>query len=403
MPASRNRVRAEMMDSDRMEDLEDLKEPQHWDQDKLIYEDKHHKNLVLSSLNTLRRNRDFCDVVLQVGHADIHVHRAVLASQSRFFYQLFSESEESDQKSLPFHYKLGDNFDVEAFESLVNYAYTSRLEISTEKVKAVYKTALVLKMETPMSICAKYLVARLSVENCLGIRQFANSLYDCSLSSHADAFIKDKILSVIESSPEFRLLPKIKVEIVSTVEEDSRSFNEGHVSALVLDWLRKSIQENHDRLEELVENDVNLLYLHSDNTLHDCIECNDNDDTAALNNSEIIQDYKKSTNKRTIVRNELSSNNLAGMGGGSGKSRSGSDESLYSGTETSIKSGDFLETSPKSGWRSSDSETASSKISPDQSENGNGLPHLNGKLEASLCDFNSKVPSKLKKFTPENI
>ena len=98
------------------------------------------------SLNTLRRTRHFCDVVLQVGHADLHAHRAVLASQSRFFYELFSESEESEQKSLPFHYKLGDSFDLEAFESLVNYAYTSRLEISVDKVKAVYKTALVLKV-----------------------------------------------------------------------------------------------------------------------------------------------------------------------------------------------------------------------------------------------------------------
>ena len=68
-----------------------------------------------------------------------------------------------------------------------------------------------------------------------------------------------------------------------------RSFNEDHVCSLVLDWLKKHIEGNHDRLEEAMENDVNLLYLHSDNTLHDCIECNDDDDSAALNNSEIIQ------------------------------------------------------------------------------------------------------------------
>ena len=81
-----------------------------------------------------------------MGHADIYAHRAVLASQSRFFYELFSESEECEQKSLPLHYKLGDAFDLAAFESLVNYAYTSRLEVNVDKVKAVYKTALVLKV-----------------------------------------------------------------------------------------------------------------------------------------------------------------------------------------------------------------------------------------------------------------
>ena len=76
---------------------------------------------------------------------------------------------------------------------------------------------------------------------------------------------------------------------ISLTFSSFRSFNEGHVASLVLDWLKKHIQGNYDRLEEAVENDVNLLYLHSDNTLHDCIECNDNDDSAALNNSEIIQ------------------------------------------------------------------------------------------------------------------
>ena len=62
----------------------------------------------------------------------------------------------------------------------------------------------------------------MSVENCLGIRQFANSLYDESLSSEADNFIRDHVLRIIEASREFRSLPKIKVEVVSTNEQDSR-------------------------------------------------------------------------------------------------------------------------------------------------------------------------------------
>ena len=50
-----------------------------------------------------------------------------------------------------------------------------------------------------------------------------------------------------------------------------------------------------------------------------------------------IQDYKKTTNKRTMERNEFSSNNLVSQGGMSGKSHSGSDESLNGGTD-SVKS-----------------------------------------------------------------
>jgi len=392
MPSSNRTRDAELMDADR---VEDLKDPDSWAQDNLIYDDPQHKDFALSSLNTLRRTRHFCDVVLQVGHADIYAHRAVLASQSRFFYELFSESEEAEQKSLPFHYKLGDAFDLEAFESLVNYAYTSRLEINVDKVKAVYKTALVLKMKTPMSICAQHLIARLSVENCLGIRQFANSLYDESLSSEADKFIREHVLRIIEESREFRSLPKIKIEVVSTNEEDSRSFKEDHVCSLVLDWLKKHIQGNHDRLEEAVENDVNLLYLHSDNTLHDCIECNDNDDSAALNNSEIIQDYKKTSNKRTMVRNEMSSNNLGAMGGANGKSHSGSDESLNGGAD-SARSNDFtMDYSPKE---------FTEELAPNGKNNNGEGAKMNGHKHPSdgeENDHNQKVPSKQKKYNPK--
>ena len=86
--------------------------------DSLEFEDSKHSGTTLSRLNTLRKNQLFCDVTLEVGSHEVHAHRAVLASSSKYFFELFSAEANK-------YYKLG-NFEYESFKPLVDYAYTSR-------------------------------------------------------------------------------------------------------------------------------------------------------------------------------------------------------------------------------------------------------------------------------------
>ena len=62
-----------------------------------------------------------CDVVLQVGRNTFRAHRNVLAVTSGYLMELFTEDETTGRS----HYKL-PNIDFDAFEILINYAYTSR-------------------------------------------------------------------------------------------------------------------------------------------------------------------------------------------------------------------------------------------------------------------------------------
>ena len=62
-----------------------------------------------------------CDVVLQVGRHNFRAHRNVLACTSSYLMELFTE----DETNIRSHYKL-PNIDADAFEILLNYAYTSR-------------------------------------------------------------------------------------------------------------------------------------------------------------------------------------------------------------------------------------------------------------------------------------
>lgn len=62
-----------------------------------------------------------CDVVLQVGRNNFRAHRNVLACTSGHLMELFTEDENSSRA----HYKL-PNVDPDAFQILLEYAYTSR-------------------------------------------------------------------------------------------------------------------------------------------------------------------------------------------------------------------------------------------------------------------------------------
>lgn len=54
---------------------------------------------------------------------EVFAHRAVLASASPYLFDLFTAETKSNRNQ----YKLTGNFDYDAFESLVEYAYTGRL------------------------------------------------------------------------------------------------------------------------------------------------------------------------------------------------------------------------------------------------------------------------------------
>lgn len=89
----------------------------------LVFDDAECVNSTLKNLNKLRKNKHFCDVVLQVGAHEIHAHRPVLASASPYLFELFSMDAEGGHE---FRFKLNGGFEKEAFERLIDYAYTAR-------------------------------------------------------------------------------------------------------------------------------------------------------------------------------------------------------------------------------------------------------------------------------------
>lgn len=68
---------------------------------------------------------------IQVDTIEIHAHRAVLASASSYWFELFEGLPRTE--SIITH-KLNGGFDKDALEALVEYAYTAKLHILHSQV-----------------------------------------------------------------------------------------------------------------------------------------------------------------------------------------------------------------------------------------------------------------------------
>ncbi|UYV67272.1 IVNS1ABP [Cordylochernes scorpioides] len=135
-----------------------------------LYQDTELLPQVFSNLNKLRKNRQFCDVIFQIGKgAEVHevaAHKAVLASASPYLLDLLTREQGGSQgPSLPV--KLGPNFELEAFEALVDYCYTGRLQAPSSQVHHLFTTAHRLKLGHASRKCGDYLVSNLQPSNCI--------------------------------------------------------------------------------------------------------------------------------------------------------------------------------------------------------------------------------------------
>lgn len=117
---------------------------------RLKFEDNLHQRHVLDGLNNMRRNKHFCDVVLQVsllqifmkyqnlclthsichfqvGKQEYFAHRVVLAAMSPYLMELFN-SEQPTRKELEgaMVYELNGGFNKSALQVLIEFGYTAR-------------------------------------------------------------------------------------------------------------------------------------------------------------------------------------------------------------------------------------------------------------------------------------
>ncbi|KAI1709730.1 kelch motif domain-containing protein [Ditylenchus destructor] len=297
----------------------------------LTLNDPRLKDALMSRLNTFRRNRELCDVVLFVKEHEILAHKLVLASISPALFDMFLNDQDtalpssskststanlsnganggSKEGSAPasssgigtqavsitagastkqvsfYEFSQGD---FECFEAIVDFAYTSKLQVTNRKVAELYKTAYCLQVFPVANACARYLAEHLSFNNCIGIRKQANFNDDEFLVAKVDSFIAENFEKVISDSQELSQLPCIKVRII--VENQQEEHTGQYLAEKCLYYFQQSPRLT-ERLEQQKESEKShLLFLSEDAQLQDCC---DMDDQSSVGSCEVVQDYKR--------------------------------------------------------------------------------------------------------------
>lgn len=124
-------------------------------------------------------------MTLVADNVEIPAHKMVLASCSPYFYAMFTSFEESRLDRITLQ-----GVDPHALQLLINYVYTSTVEVNEDNVQMLLIAANLLQLIDVRDACCDYLQTQLEASNSLGIRDFAD-LHGClELVNYAETFIQ---------------------------------------------------------------------------------------------------------------------------------------------------------------------------------------------------------------------
>ncbi|KAK3915881.1 Kelch-like protein diablo [Frankliniella fusca] len=214
---------------------------------RLAHTSDKHARCTLSELSVLRRHRELCDVVLNVGSRKIFAHRVILSACSPYFRAMFTgELAESRQTEVTIR-----DIDELAMELLIDFCYSSNIVVEEGNVQTLLPAACLLQLAEIQDICCEFLKRQLDPSNCLGIRAFADTHACRELLRIADKFTQHNFQEVMESE-EFLLLPVGQlVDIISSDELNVRS--EEHVFSAVMNWVKYNVSERRQHLAQALQ------------------------------------------------------------------------------------------------------------------------------------------------------
>ena len=189
----------------------------------------------------------FCDVILVVDEHRFPCHRIVLAASSLYFERMFSNGMTEASAS---EVTLKD-VTSRAVKNLVEFAYTSQLNISVESALDTFEAADMLQFPTARLFCQQYLCEQVEVHNCLNFLLYADAyssepLYEKAKTCAACCF---KAVSPTEG---FLKLPV--QHVVAILREDNIEMEyEEHVFEAMRNWVLHEVSSRRRYIPELLK------------------------------------------------------------------------------------------------------------------------------------------------------
>jgi len=202
-----------------------------------VFYQKDLPNIGFPVMEDFRRQGKLCDVTIKVAEHSFQAHRIVLAASIPYFRAMFThDMMESKQPEVTMH-----SIDPSAMESLVNFAYTGRVTVSTSNVQNLMLGASFLQLTKVRDACADFLQHRLTPQNVLGIRTFAESLGSQSLVRAGDKFLQKHFKAVSESEEFLAVGLDELSELVG--RDELHVATEEVVFLAVMRWIKQNTEE----------------------------------------------------------------------------------------------------------------------------------------------------------------
>ncbi|KAM9451351.1 kelch-like protein 8 isoform 1-T2 [Clarias gariepinus] len=199
-----------------------------------------------NSLRQFYENGELCDVTLKVGTKLIPCHKLVLACVVPYFRAMFlSDMAEAKQELIEIR-----DFDGDAIQDLVRFAYSSRLTLTVENVQPLLYAACILQVELVARACCEYMKAHFHPSNCLAVRTFAESHHRVDLMDMADRYACEHFSQVLESDDFTRVSPQHLKTLLSS--SDLNIHSETQVYDAAIKWLKANPQHHELWLNQIM-------------------------------------------------------------------------------------------------------------------------------------------------------
>jgi hypothetical protein len=160
--------------------------------------DANHGGELLGRLNSLRRNKTFCNVFLKTRteHQGFPVHRELLVAFSPYFKELC----ENDFASANPQEIVLQELSPSVLVSIIEYLYTGTLTITAESAQDIFSAAVLLKLETLRTVTESYLMKSIHPQNCLQVMTLAHKCDSHQLLEKALKCAGANFTKVVDSS-----------------------------------------------------------------------------------------------------------------------------------------------------------------------------------------------------------
>lgn len=244
------------------------------------FQNKNLRKMGYMFFRNTKHNEEFCDLIFHIGGKTVKAHRIVVAATIPYYRKFLANKNEEENDSEK-EFIMPDGIDPEAFENLIEYAYTGEVIISDENVKFLLRVASHLDVKEVIGACCDFLVNTLNPQNVFQIRDFACGFEYGELLKEVDEYICENF-SKLSQMEEFSSLPLQCVEELLS-RDDLRVSSEEKVFASVMKWVNKCPEQRKSNLPELLKKvrmtllDPRYLkdYVSSERLIQESIQCRD--------------------------------------------------------------------------------------------------------------------------------